>query len=72
MTAPLSLLLALAGLVVSAKIRLSGVVLGQPVSAPLLGLILVVLVLALTAAVLWLARSLIRDGLQLRPKVVNP
>jgi hypothetical protein len=54
MTAPLSVLFVLVGLVVSARIRLSGVVLGEPVSVPLLGVIGAVLVLALAAAVLWL------------------
>jgi hypothetical protein len=71
MTAPLSLLLALIGLVVSARVRLGVVIFGRPVSVPLLGLVLVVLVLVLTAIVLALARSLIREGLCLRPKVAR-
>jgi len=71
MTAPLSLVLVLLGLVASARIRLSGVILGQPVSLPLLGLVGAVIVLALTAVILWLLRSLLRDGLRLRPRVVT-
>ncbi len=71
MTTPLSLLFALLALVVSARIRLSGVIFGQPVSVPLLGLVAVVVVLALMVIVLFLVRCLIRDGLRLRPVVVT-
>lgn len=70
MTAPISLLLTLLALVVSARIRLSGVIFGQSVSVPLLGLIGTVMVLALVAVILWLVRSILRDGLRLRPRVV--
>lgn len=72
MTAPISLVLALLGLVASARVRLSGIILGQPVSVPLLGLVAVVVVLVLTVMVLWLVRCLLRDGLRLRPRAVNP
>jgi hypothetical protein len=71
MTAPLSLVFILLGLVVSARIRLNAVVLGQPVSVPLLGVVIVVLVLLLAALVLVLLRLLIRDGLRLRPRMVT-
>lgn len=71
MTAPISLLLALLGLVVLARIRLSAVIFGQPVSVPVLGLITTVVVLALVAVILWLVRSILRDGLRLRPRVVT-
>jgi ABC-type Mn2+/Zn2+ transport system permease subunit len=71
MTAPLSLGLVLIGLVASARIRLSGVIFGQPVSVPLLGIVVAILVLLLTALVLILLRLLLRDGLRLRPRVVT-
>ena len=71
MTAPVSLLLALLALVVSARIRLSGIVFGQPVSVPVLGLFAVVVVLVLAVMVLWLARAILRDGLRLRPGAVR-
>jgi hypothetical protein len=70
MNAPVSLLVAFVGLLVSARIRLSGVIFGRPVSVPLLGLVGVVLVLVLTAIILWLLRSLLRDGLRLKPRPV--
>ena len=70
MTAPVSLLLALLGLVVSARIRLSAVIFGQPVSVPVLGLVAVVVVLVLAVMILWLLRALLRDGLHLRPRMV--
>ena len=54
-------------LIASARIRLSAVIFGQPVSVPVLGLIAAVVVLILAAAVLWLARSLLREGLRLKP-----
>jgi hypothetical protein len=71
MSAPVQMALVLLGLIVAARIRLSGVILGQPVSVPLLGLVAVILVLALAAVVLWLLRSILRDGLRLRPRVVT-
>jgi len=72
MTAPVSLVLALLGLFVLARIRLTAVIFGRLLSVSLLDLAVVVLVLVLAAMVLWLARLLIRDGLQLRPRVVSP
>lgn len=71
MTGPISLLLALLALLVSARVRLSGVIFGQPVSVPVLGLITAVVVLGLVAIILWLVRSILRDGLRLRPRVVS-
>ena len=72
MSAPVSVLLAILGLFVSARIRLNGVIFGQPVSVSLLGLISAVLVLTLLAIVLWLARQVIREGgLRLRFRTVT-
>ncbi len=59
-------------LVVSAKTRLNAMVLGQPVSVPLLGIVAAVLVLLLAVLVLVLLRQVIRDGgLLLRPRTVR-
>jgi len=70
---PLLLVLAFAGLLASAQARLNAVILGQPVSVPVLGIVALAVVLLLAAAVLWLLRSAIRDGgfWRLRPRVVN-
>ncbi len=69
------LVLAFTGLVVSAQARLSAVILGQPVSVPVLGLVALAVVLALAALVLRLIRSAVRDGgfswLLLRPRGVS-
>jgi hypothetical protein len=45
----------------------------QPVSVPVLGLVVLAVVLALAALVLWLLRSAVRDGgfWWLRPRVVS-
>lgn len=72
MSAPIQLALALLGLIVSAQIRLSAVILGQPVSVPLLGIVALILALALAVVVLVLLRLLVRDGLRLRPRAVTP
>lgn len=73
MIAPVPAVLIVLGLIVSAKTRLNAVILGQPLSVPVLGLIAAAVVLALLALVLWLIRSVIRDGglLYLRPRMVN-
>ena len=69
---PLLLVLAFAGLLASAQARLNAVILGQPVSVPVLGIIALAVVLLLAVAVLYLLRSIARDlGLRLRPRVVN-
>ena len=66
-------LVVLAGLIVSAKTRLNAVVLGQPVSVPVLWLVAATMVLTLAALVLYLLRSILRDGgLLLRPRTVEP
>ena len=70
-SAPVQVALALLGLIVSARIRLTLTMHGAAVSVPLLWLVAAVLVLALAALVLWLARLLLRDGLRLRPVVVT-
>jgi hypothetical protein len=70
-SAPVQIALVLLGLIVSAKTRLSGVILGQPVSVPVLGIVAAVLPLALTVLVLVLLRLLLRDGLGLRPRPVT-
>jgi hypothetical protein len=62
-----ALTLALLGLIVSARVRLNAVVLGQPVSVPVLWLVFAAVVLLLAIVVLVLLRLLIRDGLRLRP-----
>ena len=72
MSAPAWLGLAILGLVVSARTRLTGTVLGQPVSVPVLGVIALAVVLALAVVALALVRSILRDGLRLRPAAVNP
>ncbi len=69
---PLLLVLAFVSLLASAQAKLNAVILGQPVSVPVLGIIALVVVLLLAAAVLYLLRSIARDvGLRLRPRVVN-
>jgi hypothetical protein len=73
MSAPGWLILAFLGLVVSAQTRLTATVLGSPVSVPVLGLVALAVVLALAAVVLFLLRSILRDGgLRLRPRTVGP
>jgi len=57
-------------LAVSSACRMRAVILGQPVSVPVLWLVAAGVVLALVAAVLLLARALVRDGLRLRPRAV--
>lgn len=73
MTVPLTILLAFLGLVVSARARLNAVIFGHPVSVPWLGLIAAIIVLLLAVLVLVLLHLLVvRDGLRLRPRAVNP
>jgi hypothetical protein len=59
-------------LVVTAQTRLNAVVMGQPVSVPVLWLIAAIVMLLLAVVVLVLVRLLLADGLRLRPKPVNP
>jgi hypothetical protein len=72
-TAPVPAVLIMLGLIVSARIRLNAVILGQAVSVPVLGLIAAAVVLLLAAIVLYLFRTAVRDGafLYLRPRVVR-
>jgi hypothetical protein len=56
------LVIALLGLIVSARIHITATIGGIPVSIPVLGIVAVVVTLALAAAVLWLIRAIIRDG----------
>lgn len=66
MSALVQIVIAFAGLLVSAQTRVS--VAGHQV--PVLALLALALILALAAVVLWLLRSISLDGgLQLRPKV---
>ena len=66
MTIPIPLLIVVS-LIVSAHARLNAVVLGQPVSVSALGLIALAVILVLAIALLWIARTLVRDGLRLFP-----
>lgn len=59
------------GIGISAQTRVNAVLLGQPVSVPVLGIIAIIIALLMLAAVLFLARLLIRDGLRLRPGSVG-
>lgn len=61
MIAPAWLLIFLASLITSARIRLSAVIFGQPVSVSLLDVIAALLGLALLALVLLLARTVIAE-----------
>jgi hypothetical protein len=70
-TAPVPFVLALLGLIVSAQTKLHAVILGQQVSVPVLWLAAAAVVLLLAAVVLVLLRLLLRDGLRLRPVMVN-
>jgi hypothetical protein len=69
-TAPLVVLVVV---IVSAYARINAVLLGQPVSVPVIGLVAVAVVLMLAALVLVLIRSIVRDRafLYLRPRMVN-
>ena len=68
---PWTIALAFAGLIVSAQTKLHAVLLGQPVSVPVLWLVAAAMVLGLAALVLYLIRSILRDGgFRLRPRMV--
>lgn len=73
MSAPVQLALALLGLIVSARTRLTMTVHSTAVSVPVLWLVALAVVLALAAAVLWLVRAAVRDGgfWRLRPRTVT-
>lgn len=55
------------GVIASAFTKLNGVILGRPVSVPLLMLVAAVLILALAVVLAAIVRLIIRDGLQLYP-----
>jgi hypothetical protein len=67
------LALALLGLIVSARTRLTLSVHGAAVSVPVLWLVAAAVVLTLAALVLWLMRAAARDGgfWRLRPRTVT-
>ena len=65
-----SIIIAVIGLFVSARTKLNAVVLGQHFTIPVLWLIAAAVVLAITAVILWLIRSFVREGLHLRPEWV--
>lgn len=64
---PLTLALAFLGLIASTWTRINAVVLGRPVSVPVIGVVVLALLLVLAAAVLWLVRSLLREGFRSSP-----
>ena len=69
MSAPVQIVIAFLALVASARCRVTVPVLGP---TPVLGLLAVAMVLALAAAVLWLLRSMARDGWPgWRPRAVS-
>jgi hypothetical protein len=58
------------GVIASAYTKLNGVILGRPVSVPLLMLVAVVVILALAVVLAAIVRLIIRDGgLRLYPSV---
>ncbi len=69
---PVALVLGVVALAVSAVTKLHAVILGQPVTIPALWLVLAAVVLALAIMLLVLIRLIVRDGLRLRPVVMNP
>ena len=66
MTIPVPVLVVVS-LIVSAYTKLNAVILGRPVSVPLLGLIFATVLLTLAVVLAWIVRTLIRDGLRLSP-----
>ena len=71
MGVPVPVALVFIGLLVSARTRLNAVILGQPVSIPVLWLVAAAVLLALTGCVLLLIRNGARNGwLRLRPVLV--
>jgi hypothetical protein len=67
MSFPVSFLLAVIGLIVSAKTRLTMVLLGQPVSIPYLGILFAVIILILVVLILHLIRVMTREGFKSSP-----
>lgn len=71
MSIPVPFVLALLGLIVSARTKLHAMLAGQPVTIPVLWLLFATVVLLTGIVFLVLLRLLIRDGLSLRPVKVN-
>lgn len=67
MALPVPIVIAIIGLFWSSTVKLHAAILGAQFTIPVLWLIAAAVVLAITAAVLWLLRSLIRDGLRQPP-----
>lgn len=59
--------LVVVSLIVSGYTRLNAVILGRPVSVPLLLLVAAAVILTLAVAVLWLLRSVLRGGFRSSP-----
>lgn len=57
----LAAVLAFLALIAAARARLTATVFGQPVSVPVLGLVVLAAVLALAVALVVLLRSIVRD-----------
>lgn len=69
---PVALVLGIVALVVSARIRVAMSLAGAHASFPVLGLVFAAIVLALAIMLLYLLRTIARDGgLRLRPVVVR-
>ena len=67
MTAPVQILVALFALIASTWTRINAVILGRPVSVPVIGVIALLMALALVVAALWLLRSVMRPGFRSSP-----
>jgi len=63
--------LAVISLIVSAYIKLNAVILGRPVSVPLLLLVAVAVLLTLAVALLWVLRSLLSFRSSPYPRTVS-
>lgn len=68
MTTPIVIV---ACLIISGCTKLNGVILGQPVSVSPLLLIAVIVALTLVAAILWLARAILQDLRDQRPRLAG-
>ncbi len=70
MSLPIPAILLVLGVVASTWTRINAVILGRPVSVPVIGVIALVVVLALVAGVLWLLRSLLSFRSSPHPRTV--
>ena len=57
-----AIIVAVVGLFVSANTKLHAVILGQPVTIPVLWLVAATALLAVLAVILWLLRGIAREG----------